>query len=100
MDKRTTGIIGLVAAILFCGIPGLCGLCIGPLFTIIGLIPGTEIDVFGSSDPGSAIGFGLATLCLSIIFVAIPVLVWYFGVREIPAKEEVIEYDSSLPEDM
>ena len=36
MDKRTAGIIGLVAAILFCGLPGLCGLCAGPLLWSLG----------------------------------------------------------------
>ncbi len=89
MDKKTAGIIGLVAAILFCGLPGICGLCAGPLYAIIGLIPDAEIDIFGSSEPSAAIGFGIGTLCLSIIFVAIPVAVWYFALRQKP--DDVIE---------
>ena len=97
MDKRTAGIIGLGAAILLCGLPGLCGLCAGPLFTVVGLIPGSEIDIFGSSDPSSAIGFGIGTICVSVLFVAIPVLVWYFTLREKPASTEVVDYSEPLP---
>jgi len=100
MDKRTGGIIGLVVTILFCGLPGLCGLCAGPLYMVIGLIPGSEIDIFGSSEPGAAIGFGAGTLCLSVLFVAIPVAIWYFVLREKPTSDEVIEYDEPMPEDL
>jgi hypothetical protein len=100
MDKKTVGIIGLVVAILFCGLPGLCGLCMGPLYAIIGLIPGSEIDIFGSSEPSSAIGYGIGTFCVSVLFVAIPVLVWYFAIRKKPAAAEVIEHNESMPEDL
>jgi hypothetical protein len=100
MDKKTTGMVGLVAAIVLCGLPGLCLLCIGPLFAFIGLIPDANIDVFGSSDPGAAVGLGIGMLCASIIFVAVPVLVWYFAVRDVPAKEEIIDYEGDIPEDM
>jgi hypothetical protein len=33
--------------------------------------------VFGSSDPQSAMAMGLVTLCLSVIFIAIPVVTWF-----------------------
>lgn len=97
MDKRTAGIIGLVAAILFCGLPGLCGLCAGPLYMVVGLIPGAEIDIFGSSDPSSAIGYGIVTICISVLAVAIPVLVWYFTLRKKAAADEVVDYSGPLP---
>ena len=97
MDKKTGGLIGLIASIVLCGLPGLCGLCAGPLFAIVGFIPGSEIDIFGSSEPSAAIGYGIGTLCLSVIFVAIPVAVWYFAVRNKPAAEEVVEYDEPIP---
>ena len=98
MDKKTAGIIGLVAAIFFCGLPGLCGLCMGPISIIGGLIPGSDIDIFGSNDPSSAIGFGIAMLCVGILFVAIPFLVWFFALRNKPASEEVIDHDETMPE--
>jgi hypothetical protein len=99
MDKKTAGIIGLVAAILFCGLPGLCALCLGPLSILGGMVPGADIDIFGRSDPGAAIGFGAAILCGGIIFVAIPFLVWFFALRNKPASEEVIDYSEKMPEE-
>ncbi len=101
MDKKTGGMIGLVVTILCCGLPGLCGLCMGPLYAVIGMIPGADLDTFGSADPGAAIGFGIATLCVGVLFVAVPAAVWYFAVRTKPeAAEAVIEYDEPMPEDM
>jgi hypothetical protein len=97
MDKKTAGVIGLVAAIFFCGLPGLCALCFGPITIFSGLFGG-EIDIFGSSDPGAAIGFGIVISCMGILFAAIPVLVWFFALRDKPASEEVLEYDDPMPE--
>lgn len=99
MDKKTAGIIGLVVTIVFCGLPGLCALCAGPISILSGMLPGSDIDFFGSSDPGAAIGFGVATLCVGIIFVAIPFLVWYFALRNKPAAEEIIDFDEPMPSD-
>lgn len=100
MDKKTGGMIGLVVAILFCGLPGLCGLCMGPIYAIVGLMPNSNIDIFGSSEPSAAIGMGIAMLCVGIVFVAIPVAVWYFVLRKKPvAAEDVVEYDEPIPTD-
>lgn len=99
MDRKTTGLIALIAAILFCGLPGLCGLCSGPLFILVGLIPGSDIDIFGSNAPRTAISSGVAALCVSVVFIAIPVLVWYFLIRKQSAKDEVIDYQGDVPED-
>ena len=54
MDKRTTGIIATIAAVLLCGLSGLFSVCIGFMIALVGFIPGAEIDMFGSSDPQSA----------------------------------------------
>jgi hypothetical protein len=97
MDKRTAGILGLVASIFFCGLPGLCALCIGPLSILAGFIPGSDIDIYGRSNPGDAIGFGIVALCGGIIFVAIPFLVWFFTLRNKPASGEVVEYSEPMP---
>jgi len=99
MDKRTAGMIGLVISILFCGLPGLCGLCIGPMFVLIGAIPGADIDIFGN-EPRAAITSGVVALCLSIIFIVIPFLVWYFTLRKKPAKQEILEYNTPMPDDL
>ncbi len=73
MDKRTVAIIVTVAALLLCGCPGLLGVFMGGLFTIISFIPGAAIDVMGSSDPGSALTFGLGGLCVGLVAVLIAV---------------------------
>jgi len=99
MDRKTGSMIALVAAILFCGLPGLCGLCAGPIFAVIGLIPGSEIDMFGSDSPRAAITTGVSTLCASIIFIAIPILVWYFLIRKKSAEAKIIDYEGEVPED-
>ena len=99
MDRKTGSIIVLVAAILFCGLPGLCGLCAGPIYTLVGLIPGSDIDIFGSSEPGAAIGYGVTTICVGVVFIAIPFLVWYFLVRKKSTDEEIIDYQGDVPED-
>jgi hypothetical protein len=77
MNNKNTNMIATIVAAVLCGCPGLFGLCFGATFALAGVTPGAEIDVFGSSDPTAAITTGLATLCLSVIFIAIPVVVWF-----------------------
>lgn len=94
MDKKTQGIVATVAAVILCGCPGLVGLCSGAIFALAGVVPGSEIDVFGSSDPAAAITTGIVTLCVSIIFIAIPIVVGFLMLRENPLDSiegEVIE---------
>lgn len=90
MDKRTLGIIGLVITVLFCGLPGLCGLCAGPIFVVVGMIPGSEIDIMGSSDPGAAIAYGIGTICVSVLFVAIPAVIGFLTLRKQP---DAVDFD-------
>ncbi len=78
MEKRTVGIIATVATVLLCGCPGLFGLCFGAISALAGFTPGSEIDLFGSSDPQSAIYTGIALLCVGLIGIVIPILVAYF----------------------
>jgi len=76
MNDRNTSLIATIAAVVLCGCPGLFGLCFGLTSLFASFVPGAEIDVFGSSDPQSAMAMGLTTLCISIIFIAIPIVVW------------------------
>jgi hypothetical protein len=66
MDKKTTGIIVTVVSVLLCGCPGLGGVCFGAVMALAGLVPGAEIDVFGSSDPQSALVTGVVAFCVGI----------------------------------
>jgi hypothetical protein len=55
-------------------------------------VPGAEIDVFGNQDPRSALLAGLGSLCLGVLFVAIPVVVGFLTLRNrrppLPAVDE------------
>ncbi len=74
MDKRTVAIIVTVAALLLCGCPGLLGVFMGGMFAIVSFVPGASIDVMGSSNPQSALGFGLGSLCVGLVAVLIAVV--------------------------
>lgn len=98
MDKKTLGIIALVVTILGCALPGLVGLCAGPTMILVGVIPGSEIDIFGSQDPSAAVLLGIATLCLSLLGILVPVAVGFFTLRK--KKPPQVDLDETLPEDL
>lgn len=77
MNNRNTSLIATIAATVLCGCPGLFGLCFGLTSLFASFVPGAQIDVFGSNDPQAATTMGLVTLCLSVIFIGIPIVVWF-----------------------
>lgn len=93
MDKKTTGILLTVVSVLLCGCPGLISFCGGAIMTLVGFVPGADIDIFGSSDPQSALITGIGGLCLGIILVAIPVVVGYLTLRKKPEDN----FDEAIP---
>ncbi|CAG0989498.1 hypothetical protein ANAEL_02211 [Anaerolineales bacterium] len=95
MDAKTKGIIATIAAVVLCGCPGLFMCFFGATTLAASQTPGAEIDVFGSSDPTSAMTMGIVFLCLSIIFILIPIVVGFFMFRKKP--EVVIESNEPLP---
>jgi len=94
MDKKTTGIIATVAAVLLCGCPGLFMCFFGATSLVASQTPGAEIDVMGSSDPASAMMMGVVFLCLSLIMILIPIAVGFFSFRK---KPEAAESGEPLP---
>ena len=96
MDKKTTGLIATIATALLCGCPGLLGLCMGGMFAVVGMIPGSNIDMGGSSDPAAAIGTGIAMLCVGVIFIAIPIVVGVVTLRKKPEGAVVVSPVSEL----
>lgn len=74
MDKKTVAILITVAAVLLCGCPGLFSLCFGGMFAVISFIPGADVNVFGSTDPASALPYGIGSLCAGIVFLIIAVV--------------------------
>jgi uncharacterized membrane protein len=81
MDKRMTAIVITVVAVLLCACPGLFGLFMGGMFALISFIPGADIDVFGSSDPQSALTMGIGGLCAGIVFVLIAAVAIFLAWR-------------------
>ena len=84
MDKRTTGIVATIVAVLLCGCPGLFALCFGAISALGSFVPGANINIGGSNDPRSALILGIGALCLGIIFVAIPIVVGFVTLRNKP----------------
>ena len=84
MDNRTKGIIATIASVILCGCPGLF-LCLFGAFTATGNMPfNTELN--GITDSGTlppTVGYVL--LCLSLIFIAIPIVVGFLTLRSKPA---------------
>ena len=90
MENRTAGIVATVIAVFLCGCPGLFALCFGAIAVPVSFSPNAEIDIFGSSDPQSALTSGLVMLCLGLLFIAIPVIVGFLTLRNRPAASAVI----------
>ena len=84
MDTKTKGIVSTIAAVVLCGCPGLFLCFFGAMSTFVSAIPGADIDVGGSSDPAAATAMGIGALCLSLIFIAIPLAVGFFTLRKKP----------------
>lgn len=85
MNTKNKGLIATIAAVVLCGCPGLFMCFMGAMYAFVGSVPGADIDINGSSDPSSAITLGISLLCVSIIFIAIPVAVGFFTMRKKPA---------------
>ncbi len=94
MDTKTKGIVSTIAAVVLCGCPGLFLCFFGAMSTFVSAIPGADIDVGGSSDPAAATAMGIGALCLSVIFIAIPIAVGYFTLRK---KPETVITNEPLP---
>lgn len=92
MDKRTIGIIATVASALICG----CAAIFTCVWGVIG-VTGAPINFTSGADQyvanmPPAVGFVL--LCLSMLFVAVPVVVGFLTLRKKPAPPAT---DEPLP---
>jgi len=83
-DSRTGVIIGAVAAVVLCGLPGLCLMLPGGIAMLAG--------AFDTDDVAAA--WGLLPLCLSVLFIAIGVVVPIVLLRK---KKEPKKVESILP---
>jgi hypothetical protein len=83
--NRNTAMIVTGATALLCGCPGLVSACMGLMFAVVSFVPGADIDMMGSSDPQSALTFGIGGLCVGLILIVIPVVVGFLTLRNKPA---------------
>jgi hypothetical protein len=88
MDTKTKGIVATIATVVFCGCPGL-------FMCLFGAITAAGKGTFNDSGLPSAVGFVL--ICLSLIFILIPVAVGFFMLRKKPAAAEVPSNETLPP---
>ncbi len=84
MDKKTTGIIATIASVVLCGCPGFF-LCILGAGTALGGGTMTLGDTTQPMDPT----YGYVFLCLSVIFLLIPIVVGFIMLRKKPEATDV-----------
>ncbi len=93
MNKKTGAIVATVVTALCCGLPGCFSLCFGLISAFASMVPGADIDIGGSSDPQAALLMGLGSVCVGVIFVAIPVVVGFVTLRK--KNDPAASFDSS-----
>jgi uncharacterized membrane protein len=87
MDNRTKGIVATVASVLLCGCPSLI-ICVFGILIAVGAPITTTLNSESSVQTyPPTIGYVL--LCLSLIFVAIPIVVGILTLRNKPAAAQV-----------
>jgi len=93
-ESRTGPVIGAVAAIVLCGLTGLCLLCPLSIYIFTGTMP----DYITSSGNNMTQWWGILPLCVSIVFIAIGVVVPIVLLRKKkPAAEAVDASGEPLP---
>lgn len=95
MDKKTTSIITVVATTVFCGLPGLLGICLGAMAVIGALLPNSGIP---SEDVAITVGTSATILGLSLICTVTPIGVGLWTWRSYQKEQTSIE-QTIIPED-
>jgi hypothetical protein len=92
MDKRTTGIIATIASVLLCGCPGIF-LCI---FGIAAAVGGGTLTLGDTTQPMPP-SYGYVSLCLSLIFIVIPIVIGIVTLRKKPEEAAPVADPVSAP---
>jgi hypothetical protein len=91
--KKTGAIIGTIAAVLLCGCPGIF-LCVFGVMAAMGSVP---YSWYAGSQSGSGTlpaWWGYVGLCLSVIFILIPIVV---GVLTLRTKKPKAPKEAATP---
>ena len=86
MDKKTIGILTIIASTILCGLPGVAGLCFGSL-AIAGIF--LPVEAVAAEDRLQVASFAVMILGLSLVFVAIPLGagIWFWRKQKIEAAQ-------------
>ncbi len=95
METKTFRLIAILISTLFCGLPGLCGLCFGSMALFGTFLPDTGIP---QEDVALTAGVSVMMIGLSLVFIAIPVGIslwtwWSRRPKTIPIEEIAIPED-------
>ena len=90
-EKKTGAIVGTVAAIVLCGLPGLCLMCPAAIAIFAKQIPAS----YGEIQPV----WGVLPLCLSVVFIIIAVLVPVLTLRKKKVAMEPASVDDLPPKE-
>ncbi len=95
MDRKTLGIITVIASVFLCGLPGLAGLCLGSMSFLGSFLPNSGVPTEGKT---LIVGASIMILGLSLVFITIPIgagiWTWWSQKNEAASMEQLI-----LPED-
>jgi hypothetical protein len=84
MDRKTIGILTIIASTILCSLLGLAGLCFGTLALAGVFFPGEAVP---AEDKLQVAGTAVMILGISLVFIAIPlgVGIWFWRKRKIDA---------------
>lgn len=85
MDTKTKGIVATIVSVVLCGCPGL-------FICLFGALTASGNGTFNDQSLSPSVGFVL--ICLSLIFIIIPIAVGFFMLRK---KPEAISSNEPLP---
>jgi uncharacterized membrane protein len=91
--NNTGAIIGTIAAILLCGLPGLCLLCPIGVAAIAGMVNYSNVGF--DLTPG----YGVAFLCMAVIFIVIAIIVPVLLLRKKKVTPEAAPVDILPPQE-
>ena len=86
--KQKTGLVLTIVALVLCGLPGVVSTWGGILITTFGLLADkAQLKLDTNLDQSSMIWTGFGGICLGLLLVAIPILIWLWIKRQQPKNE-------------
>lgn len=88
MNNKNMGIIITIVTILLCGLPGLISICSGVVLAF---------NTSNFEDPLLGVIFSLSSICLGMIFVAIPIIAGLITYRNRSHEVTTFPQDEPIP---